>query len=177
MTPKSLIDLRRSAPRARFPTALSPKSPETKPLRLLAAAYVYASTEGRPWWLGVYPWVIKHGNGTYPMNGGFIRKITDKWSVFHCHVWLPEGSPTLEPPKKWWKINKLSRMDVNVQSNGLSWDEDCLMDPSTIRESMWGMIYRVTCPFLQGTYICFLFGPCGPFLVSNIWSTLIILAE
>ena len=25
------------------------------------------------------------------INGGFKRKLTDKWSIFHCHVWLPEG--------------------------------------------------------------------------------------
>ena len=25
------------------------------------------------------------------MNGGVSRKITYKWSIFHCHVWLPEG--------------------------------------------------------------------------------------
>ena len=29
--------------------------------------------------------------GKYTMKGGFMRKITYKWSVFRCHVWLPEG--------------------------------------------------------------------------------------
>ena len=26
------------------------------------------------------------------MNGGFIRKTPDKWSIFHCHGWLLEGN-------------------------------------------------------------------------------------
>ena len=26
------------------------------------------------------------------MNGSFNRKITNQWSIFHCHVWLPEGT-------------------------------------------------------------------------------------
>ena len=30
----------------------------------------------------MYPLVMKHGNGKSPLNGGFNRKITDKWSVF-----------------------------------------------------------------------------------------------
>ena len=156
--PKSLIDLRRSAPRARFPTALSPKSPETKPLTLLAAAFMHRL--GRPWWRGGYPWVIKHGNGTYPMNGGFIRNITDKWSIFHCHVWLPEGSPTLEPLKKWRKIHKISRMDVNVNNQ---------MDFHEMKVALWIQVpsekeFRVWFPFLQGTDMAY-FGPCRPLLV------------
>ena len=28
------------------------------------------------------PLVVKHGNGTSPMNGGFSRKITDTWFSF-----------------------------------------------------------------------------------------------
>ena len=36
--------------------------------------------------------VIKHGNGKSPTNGDFDRKSTHKWSIFHCHVWLPEGT-------------------------------------------------------------------------------------
>ena len=41
----------------------------------------------------VYPPVIKHGNGKSAMNGGFDRNITYIFqrSIFHCHVWLPEG--------------------------------------------------------------------------------------
>ena len=35
--------------------------------------------------------VFKHGNGKSRINGGSNRKITYKWSIFHCHVWLPEG--------------------------------------------------------------------------------------
>ena len=40
---------------------------------------------------------VPSGNQTWlagksPIYGGFYRKITDKWSIFHCHVWLPEGS-------------------------------------------------------------------------------------
>ena len=38
-----------------------------------------------------YPLVITDGNGKSPMNGGVIRKINDKWSIVHYHVWLPEG--------------------------------------------------------------------------------------
>ena len=43
----------------------------------------------------VYPLAIKHGNGKSPMNGGFIKKINDKWPIFHCHVSLPEGKPNM----------------------------------------------------------------------------------
>ena len=71
---------------------------------------------------GVYPLVIKHGNGKSPMNDSqvihvwiytwtmnllelwsgsavchlnevLIRKIMAKWPIFHCHVCLPEGTP------------------------------------------------------------------------------------
>ena len=45
--------------------------------------------------LNGYPLVIKHGNGKSPINGGFNRKIIAKWSIFHCHVWLPEGKSTI----------------------------------------------------------------------------------
>ena len=50
-----------------------------------------------------YPLVIKHGNGKSHTNGGFNRKITDKWSMLHCHVWLPEGifhSYPIKPPNR-----------------------------------------------------------------------------
>ena len=30
-------------------------------------------------------------DGKSPLNRGFDRKITDKWSIVHCCVWLPEG--------------------------------------------------------------------------------------
>ena len=39
-----------------------------------------------------YPLVIKHGNEKSSGNGGFHRNITDKCSIFNCHVWLPEGT-------------------------------------------------------------------------------------
>ena len=39
-----------------------------------------------------YPLVIKHGNRKATRNWGFNMKITCKWSIFHCHVWLPEGN-------------------------------------------------------------------------------------
>ena len=42
-------------------------------------------------WINVYPLVIKHGTGKSAMNGGLNRKITNNWSIFHCHVWLPDG--------------------------------------------------------------------------------------
>ena len=38
-----------------------------------------------------YLLVIKHGWLENLMNGGFDRKIIDKWSIYHCHVSLPEG--------------------------------------------------------------------------------------
>ena len=41
-------------------------------------------------WLRPPP-VIKHGNGKSNVNGGLNGKLTDKWWIFHCHVWLPEG--------------------------------------------------------------------------------------
>ena len=33
-----------------------------------------------------YALVIQHSNGKSPMNGGFSRKIANKWSIFYCHV-------------------------------------------------------------------------------------------
>ena len=49
------------------------------------------------WILWGYPLVVKHGNEKSPLGGGFTRKITDKWSVLHCHVWIPEGIPWCTP--------------------------------------------------------------------------------
>ena len=45
----------------------------------------------------MYPPVIKHGvleNGPFISDFPILlyRKITDKWSIFHCHDWLPEGN-------------------------------------------------------------------------------------
>ena len=39
----------------------------------------------------VYHLATKHGDGKSPFNGGFNWKITDQWSIFHGHGWLPEG--------------------------------------------------------------------------------------
>ena len=30
--------------------------------------------------------ITKYGNGKTLLNGDFNRNITDKWTVFHCHV-------------------------------------------------------------------------------------------
>ena len=38
-------------------------------------------------------WCHQTWLGKSTLNGDFKRKITDKWSIFHCHVWVPEGSP------------------------------------------------------------------------------------
>ena len=38
------------------------------------------------WFHQTWQWKIP-----YCMNGGFNRNITCKWSIFHCHVWWPEG--------------------------------------------------------------------------------------
>ena len=50
-----------------------------------------------------YTLVSKHGNGTSSIHGGFSSNITNKWSIFHCPVWLPEGKPSIImwriPPK------------------------------------------------------------------------------
>ena len=35
---------------------------------------------------GVYPLVIKHGNGISHRNRDVNLKSTDKWSIFHCRV-------------------------------------------------------------------------------------------
>ena len=29
------------------------------------------------------------------LKRGFTRNITSKWSIFRCHVWLPEGTSTI----------------------------------------------------------------------------------
>ena len=40
-----------------------------------------------------YPLVVRHGHGTSPINGGLIRtNISSKHGIFHCYVWLPEGT-------------------------------------------------------------------------------------
>ena len=39
-----------------------------------------------------YPLVIKHGNGKFPMNGGFCEENHwFLWSILHCHVWITGG--------------------------------------------------------------------------------------
>ena len=35
---------------------------------------------------GVYPLVIKRGNGKSSQNCGFIAKTIQKWEIFHCHT-------------------------------------------------------------------------------------------
>ena len=42
----------------------------------------------------ICPSVIKHGwlENTQTEWRFLARKITDQWSIFHCHVWLPEGN-------------------------------------------------------------------------------------
>ena len=52
------------------------------------SVYIYIHN----WFYISYPVVIKHGNGESPKNGGFSWKITEKWSMFHCYVCLPEGT-------------------------------------------------------------------------------------
>ena len=44
-----------------------------------------------------YPLIVQRDSGKSLMNGGFKRKITCKWCIFHCHVWLPEGKGKLKP--------------------------------------------------------------------------------
>ena len=39
-----------------------------------------------------YPLIMEVLIGISLVNGGVSWKIIDKWSLFHCHVWLPEGS-------------------------------------------------------------------------------------
>ena len=48
--------------------------------------------------------VIKHGWETPGVNGGFHGKISQyKWWIFHCHVWVPEGTPgTPHPQENCW---------------------------------------------------------------------------
>ena len=53
---------------------------------------IYWCLAARILWQLAYPPVIKRGNWKSIGNGGFNRKITYKWSIFHCHVWLPEGT-------------------------------------------------------------------------------------
>ena len=43
---------------------------------------------------------IEHGSGKSTIDKGFHRNITYKWSIFHCHVRLPEGSPPCH--LLWW---------------------------------------------------------------------------
>ena len=40
---------------------------------------------------GIYLLVIKHCNEKSSGNRGFHRKINDTCSIFHCHVWIPDG--------------------------------------------------------------------------------------
>ena len=57
--------------------------------------------------------------GKSSMNGVFIRKIIEKWSTFHCHVWLREGkiddlgvAPFLETPSE--NMQAPTRMSFKV---------------------------------------------------------------
>ena len=56
---------------------------------------------------------LPSGNQTWqwkiPMNGGFNRKITDQWSVFHYNVWLPDCDPHENLSSiaiSWWSFTK-----------------------------------------------------------------------
>ena len=47
------------------------------------------------------------------MNGGFNRTNTDKSSIFHCHVWLPEGKWFFQEwTIRWMVLYKLSGSSV-----------------------------------------------------------------
>ena len=58
---------------------------QTVPFRIMATT----DTQSIGYPSGIY------GNGKSPLNVGVYRKITNKWSIFHCHVWLPEGKPSI----------------------------------------------------------------------------------
>ena len=46
------------------------------------------------WDVQTYSPVIKRGNGKSTFNGAVSGEghLEYKWWIFHCHVWLPEGS-------------------------------------------------------------------------------------
>ena len=77
--------------------------------------------------------VNKHGNGRFLSNGGLIRKITDKWSIFPCHVWLPEGRQNGTAGEHCW----LSWLML-LSSQGLWWMMiiDCIEFEDKI-SSLW----------------------------------------
>ena len=47
--------------------------------------------KSKKWFKSTYLSVIKHGHGESPVNGGSNRKTIHKWSIFQCHLKLPEG--------------------------------------------------------------------------------------
>ena len=59
---------------------------------------------------------------TSTVNGGFDAKIMCKWWVFHCHVWLPQGSnvhipaKTILPASICWDNVSTAGLIVIVQS-------------------------------------------------------------
>ena len=73
----------------------------------------------------VYPLVIKHGNGKSSLNGGCLRKITDKWSIFHCHVWILRLEQTVSQVTMFmdgfWSINKLGKLQRPHWSHREPW--------------------------------------------------------
>ena len=108
-----------------------------------------------------YPLVIKHGNGKSSINGGFNRKMTEKWFLFHCHVWLPEGSLSFR--KSCLKMGQLP----NLKEFGPAWCEH----PSKLKDSICQaalIVTKLLHDFVQNlcsscteaasspaTYICF----------------------
>ena len=51
-------------------------------------------------------------------HGGFNKKITDKWSIFHCHVWLPEGKPDLKHASNSKEIRWIERQIQTPSTSG-----------------------------------------------------------
>ena len=82
--------------------------------------HFWISALNQPWLAGKSHW----------MEVSSARKITDQWSIFHCHVWLPEGiigeqyemmfGTSMEPMGKWWWANGSFRdlkWEVEFQRN------------------------------------------------------------
>ena len=77
----------------------------------------------------IYPLVVKHGNGTSLLNGGFNRNITCFYGSFSiANVSLPEGRSNTSWMTTWWNLSVSESSDLELGPGVFMvgrWNERC----------------------------------------------------
>ena len=101
--------------------------------------------------------MLPSGNQTWqwkipPMNGGFIRKITDNCCIFHCHVWLPEGKSCILKHISWcYALMRGSLSYPRYLVTRLLLDAYIDMQDWCFPWSIKGRLFHTSLHFCQGT--------------------------